>query len=75
MGHKRGSHPALLWLWHRLATVLIRSLAWELLCAAGAALKRPPKKIFLKNCILLLTSSLFDIYSGCIVIEKTLTQR
>ena len=30
----------LLWLWHRLAaTPLIRPLAWEPPCAAGAALK------------------------------------
>ena len=32
--------PALPWLWHRPAAALIRFLAWELPCAAGAALKR-----------------------------------
>ena len=40
-------HPALLWLWCRLAAAaLMRLLTWELLHAAGAALKRghPPKK-------------------------------
>ena len=39
------SDLALLWLWHRLATVgLIRLLAWEPPYATGAALKRPKKK-------------------------------
>ena len=33
--------PALLWLWRRLvATAPIGPLAWELPCAAGAALKK-----------------------------------
>ena len=42
MGRRRGSDPALLWLWPRLAaTALIRSLAWELLYAVGAP---PPQK-------------------------------
>ena len=36
---------ALLWLWHRLAAAtLIHPLAWELLYAAGVALKRKKKK-------------------------------
>ena len=40
VGHRCGSDPALLWLWYRPAAVaLIRSLAWELQCAAGVALK------------------------------------
>ena len=39
------SDLALLWLWHRLATVgLIRLLAWEPPYATGAALKRQKKK-------------------------------
>ena len=30
VGHRHGSDPALLWLWHRpVATALIRPLAWE----------------------------------------------
>src|SRR5512136_595540 len=38
VGCRRGSDPALLWLWHRpVATALIRPLAWELPYAAGAA--------------------------------------
>ena len=38
VGCRRGSDPALLWLWHRLmATAPIRPLAWEPPCAAGAA--------------------------------------
>ena len=40
IGHRCGSHPALLWLWHRLAVVfLIRFLAWELPCVTGSALR------------------------------------
>ena len=39
-----GLDPALLWLWHRLATTaLIRPLAWEPLDAVGAALKSKNK--------------------------------
>ena len=45
VGHRRGSDPALLWLWCRpAATVLITPLAWESPYAMGAALKRPKKK-------------------------------
>ena len=40
VGHRRGSDPALLWLWRRPATVaLIRPLAWEPPYAADAALE------------------------------------
>ena len=46
VGHRRGSDPALLWLWRRLAaTAPIRPLAWEPPYATGAALKRQKKKI------------------------------
>ena len=39
VGRKWGSDPA--WLWHRPAAVApIRPLAWELLYAAGVALKK-----------------------------------
>ena len=45
---RRGSDPALLWLWRRpAATALIRPLAWEPPYAKGAALemtKRQKKK-------------------------------
>ena len=38
VGCRRGSDPALLWLWRRLvATAPIRPLAWEPPYAAGAA--------------------------------------
>ena len=38
IGRKRGSDPALLWLWWRpAATAPIRPLAWEPPYAAGAA--------------------------------------
>ena len=48
IGHRRGSDPTLLWLWHRLAAVaLIRPLAWEPLYAVGVALKRKKKKSLL----------------------------
>ena len=37
--------PVLLWLWCRLvATDPVRTLAWELPCATGAALKKTKKK-------------------------------
>ena len=45
VGCKRGSDPALLWLWHRpAATAQIRLLAWEPPNASGVALKRQKKK-------------------------------
>ena len=45
VGYRCGSDLALLGLWCRLATVaLICPLAWELLYAAGAALKSKKKK-------------------------------
>jgi len=48
VGHRRGSDPALLWLWHRLAaTAPIRPLAWETPYALGASqemAKRQKKK-------------------------------
>ena len=45
VGHRRGSDPALLWLWCRPAAVaLIGSLAWEPPQAAGAALNRQKDK-------------------------------
>ena len=38
VGRRRGSDPALLWFWRRLAaTAPIRPLAWESPYAAGAA--------------------------------------
>ena len=45
VGHRRGSRPALLWLWCRpVATALIRHLACELPYASGVALKSLKKK-------------------------------
>ena len=45
MGHRHGSHLALLWLWHRPAAVApIRPLAWQLLYAMGVALKKKIKE-------------------------------
>ena len=47
VGHRCGSNPALLWLWHSLAAVApIRPLAWKLPYAAGAALKGKNKKCY-----------------------------
>ena len=41
VGGRRGTDPALLWLWHRLgATAPIRPLAWEPPCAVGSALEK-----------------------------------
>ena len=48
VGLKCSSDPKLLWLWHRPAAIApIQPLAWELPCAAGAALKS--KKLKLKK--------------------------
>ena len=45
VGCRRGSDPALLWLWHRLvATAPIGPLAWEPPYAAGAAKEITTKK-------------------------------
>ena len=45
VGHRCASDPKVPWLWHRPeAAALIRALAWELPYAAGAALKKLPKK-------------------------------
>ena len=47
VGCRRGSDPALLWLWHRLVArgpVPIGPLAWEPPYAEGAALKRKKKE-------------------------------
>ena len=45
VGCRRGSDPALLWLWRRpAATAGIRPLAWEPPYAAGAALRKDKKK-------------------------------
>ena len=55
VGHKHGSDPTLLWLWHRLAALApIRPLAWEPPYAAGANLeKTKKKKITFNSCILM----------------------
>ena len=44
VGRRRGSEPALLWLWRRpVATVPIGTLAWEPPYAAAVALKDKKK--------------------------------
>ena len=49
--------PLLLWLWYRLAAVApIRSLAWELLYATRASLKRKKKDFFPHNMVLIYLS-------------------
>ena len=46
IGQRHGLDPTLVCLWHRqAATAQIGPLAWELLYAAGAALKEKTKKI------------------------------
>ena len=45
VGCRRGSDPALPWLWRRLvATALIQPLAWEPPYAAGAALEKAERQ-------------------------------
>jgi len=49
-GHRCGSDPALLWLWHRpVATAPILLLVRETRHATGAALKDKKTKHFLKK--------------------------
>ena len=44
LSRRFGSDLALLWLWHQLAAVApIQLLAWELLCATDADLKKKTK--------------------------------
>ena len=50
VGHRHSSDLVLLWLWHRLAlAALIRSLAWELPLASGAAPKKQTKQVACLN--------------------------
>ena len=45
VGHRCGSDPAWLWLWHRTAAKApVRPLAWKHPYAAGVALKGKKKK-------------------------------
>ena len=45
VGHRHGSDPELLWLWHGLAAIApIRPLAWEPPYAEGVALKKQKNK-------------------------------
>ena len=45
VGHRCGSDPVLLWLWHRLAAVApVRPLVWEPPDAMSIALKRKKEK-------------------------------
>ena len=50
VGCRRGTDPALLWLWHRpAATALIRPLAWEPPYAASAALEKTKRHTHTKK--------------------------
>ena len=54
VGHRRGSDPPLLWLWHRpAATALIQPQDWELPYATGVALIKNKKKTLNLNNVLL----------------------
>ena len=45
VGHRCGSDPALLWLWHRLVAIaLIGPLAWEPPDAMGVALEKAKRQ-------------------------------
>ena len=57
VGHRHGSDPALLWLWHRPAAAApVQPLAWELPYATGAALKKKKKGLIGKILLKLVTS-------------------
>ena len=54
VGRRRGSDPALLWLWRRpVAMALIRPLAWESPYAMGAALEKAKRQIIIIIIIIL----------------------
>ena len=49
VGHRCGSDPVLLWLWCSLAAIaLIQPLAWEFPNAAGTALEKKKKIVYMK---------------------------
>ena len=53
VGRRRGSDPALLWLWHRLAAIApIRPLAWDPPYATEAALEKAKRQKKKKNLLL-----------------------
>ena len=59
---RRGSDPALLWLWRRLvATALIRPLAWELPYATGAALEKAKRQETKQNKVIKLSKHVTTI--------------
>ena len=61
VGCRRGSDPALLWLWRRpAATAPIRPLAWEPPYAAGAAQEIAKKKKRMYSFIVFLAESLIQ---------------
>ena len=52
VGHRFGSEPEWLWLWCRLAAVvLIGPLVWEPTCASDVAVKREKTKKKKKICM------------------------
>ena len=65
VGRRRGSDPALLWLWRRpVATAPIQPLAWESPYAAGAALgkaKREKQKKFFLGRLFFYSIFLFEL--------------
>ena len=68
VGHRHGSDLALLWLWCRQeATAPNRPLAWELLYAMGAALKRQNVCVCVCVCVCIYLKT-------CIVENHTLLQ-
>jgi len=73
VGCRRGSDPTLLWLWCRLAaTALIRPLAWETPCAAGAAQEVAKDK---KNIYIYIYFIALFLFFGCTFsIQKFLDQ-
>ena len=59
VGRRRGSDPALLWLWRRLAaTTLIRPLAWEPPYAEGAAQEKAKRQKNNNNTVYILAPQL-----------------
>ena len=68
---RHGLDPELLWLWCRLtAAALIQPLAWELPCAAGAALKKQKQKQKIREGRVMVGEKLFGLCFPCICNDR-----
>ena len=68
VGCRRGSDPALLWLWRRpVATAPIRPLAWETPYAVGAAQEMATRQKKRKKKVSIVLDLLYEIITSSII--------